>query len=219
MLPSRCLPLFGATVRREAGELLTLNLLMLLASLPLITAPAAFVAGARISLDMAADRPRYLWRDFWRGFGAVVLRATGVALLLMLALLAAGWSTWIWAQMIAARPLAAAPASVSACVTLAIAAVGLRALILVAAERNARLGLWRRAALASLAAPGRSLAGLAAFAAAPGLTLLFYPLSVLPGLIMTFSLGTLAATIALRPADTARRAGRPSQTVEEETTP
>lgn len=60
--------LVASTVWREFFGLLKLNLLFLLASLPVVTIPAAIKAMSRITLRMVRDENYFLWHDFWVAF-------------------------------------------------------------------------------------------------------------------------------------------------------
>ena len=60
--------LLADVIARNWWELIQLNLLVILFSLPLVTLPAALVAAGRICVLMLEDRPIYLGRDFLEAF-------------------------------------------------------------------------------------------------------------------------------------------------------
>lgn len=60
--------LFFEIFGREFWSLLTLNLVYLLACLPIITIGPATVALSRVTVTMVRDKNVYPWRDFWDAF-------------------------------------------------------------------------------------------------------------------------------------------------------
>lgn len=52
----------------SAADLVILNLLMILGSLPLFTAGAAFTATTRITAEMVREEETYVWKSWWRAF-------------------------------------------------------------------------------------------------------------------------------------------------------
>ena len=57
-----------STLWREFFNILKLNLVFILAALPVVTLPAALKAMSRISIKMVQDENFFLWRDFWKAF-------------------------------------------------------------------------------------------------------------------------------------------------------
>ena len=57
-----------STLWREFFNILKLNWVFILASLPVVTMPAALKAMSRISIKMVRDENFFLWRDFWKAF-------------------------------------------------------------------------------------------------------------------------------------------------------
>lgn len=210
--PPTGLRLLGVTIRREAGELFVLNWLILLSCLPVVTIPAAHAAAARIALRMLDDDPRYLWRDYWRAFGAVLPRATLFGAVAGAAVLGAAWVTFVYAQLAARSLVYIGPVAVAACVTVFAAGWAMSGLVLIGHEATARAGLLRRAALATLARPLRAMGGLCALAALWAACLVFYPVSVFVPATVGFSLGALIAAFAARPG--AEKGGAPRRIVE-----
>lgn len=60
--------LFFEILGREFWSLLTLNLIYLLACLPIVTIGPATVALSRVTATMVRDKNVYPWRDFWDAF-------------------------------------------------------------------------------------------------------------------------------------------------------
>ncbi len=96
-------------------DVLFLNLLFLLFSLPIVTAGASLTAAHAVALKMVDDEEGYLFRTFWKAFRENFRRAT----LLWLANAAVAYALWIDWQIVAT----AAEPPVSAIVAGAIVAV------------------------------------------------------------------------------------------------
>ncbi|MBR5739290.1 MAG: YesL family protein [Lachnospiraceae bacterium] len=62
------LALVFSTLWREFFGLLKLNFVFILASLPIVTIPAAIKAMSRITISMVRDENYFLWHDFWAAF-------------------------------------------------------------------------------------------------------------------------------------------------------
>ncbi|WP_404403471.1 DUF624 domain-containing protein [Pelagibacterium halotolerans] len=213
--PKTGLALLGATIRREAGDLLGLNLMIVVASLPLITLPAALAAGAHVAIEMLEDRPIYLWRQYWRAFADCFVRATGYGLALMFLITGALWTTWIYGQL-ASHHLVFVPLLViGACVALALTVLALHVILRIAEEKRGRPGLLRRAALGALTRPLATLVGLGAAALLWGSVLVFYPVTVLLAATYLFSFSILVVTFAARPGGIPRVVKDHSSTLEE----
>lgn len=60
--------LFFEILGREFWSLLTLNLIYVLACLPIVTIGPATVALSRLTVTMVRDKNVYPWRDFWDAF-------------------------------------------------------------------------------------------------------------------------------------------------------
>jgi len=193
------LRLLWATIRRELWELFVLNWLILLSCVPVVTIPAAHAAAAHIALRMLDDDPRYLWRDYWRAFGAVLVRATLFGLGAGALVLGAAWVTFVYAQLALRTLVYVGPFVVAACVTVLAACWAMTGLVLIGQEVSVRNGLVRRATLATLSRPRPLLAGLAAIVALWASLFVFYPVSVFLPATVGFSLGTLIAAFAARP--------------------
>ncbi|HIS02398.1 MAG TPA: YesL family protein [Candidatus Pullichristensenella avicola] len=59
---------FMETLWREFFELIKLNLLFLLACVPVVTIPAAVTGMCGVVTKMARDKNHFLWPDFWKAF-------------------------------------------------------------------------------------------------------------------------------------------------------
>lgn len=60
--------LFFEILGREFWSLLSLNLIYILACLPIITIGPATAALSRVTITMVRDQNVYVWRDFWEAF-------------------------------------------------------------------------------------------------------------------------------------------------------
>ena len=210
------LALLAETIRREWWELVKLNLLFVLASLPLVTLPAAQVAATRICLAMVEDRNHYLWRDFREAFTARFLEATAAGLALCGALLLAGYVTGLYAHMAVGNLAFVAPLALSAAVLLLLPLYGGHLFVLMAMTSLPVGRLVWPAFLGLLSRPLPALSALAAVAVLWIAHVVLYPASVLMPALFNFSIGTLlmtfsvhkAAVLALSSAEADERADR-----------
>lgn len=190
------LALFLSIVLREAWDLFRLNLLMLLFSIPVITAPAAFAAGLRVTTLMVEDENVWLWRDFQRAFRhhfvAATLWGLGFALVAGLGI----YAVFIYGQMAKQSLLFALPVGIAICV-LAVAAMTAICLFQLMVRAALRPGaLLRASLLAMLSRPLSLLGGLAFVIALWLLHVAFYPVTVFMPVVFNFSLGALAMAFA-----------------------
>lgn len=191
------LALFADILGREWWELVKLNLLFILFSLPLVTLPAAQVAATRICVAMVEDRNCYLWRDFWETFRSRFASATLAGAVLGAAFAITGYALAAYIRATAHNLAFSLP--------LAVALVVLTLVPLVAAHLFALLAmsglpLSRLLPIACLGVLVRPLPGLAALGLVAALWLahlLFYPASVLMPAVLNFSVGTLAMTFGV----------------------
>jgi Protein of unknown function, DUF624 len=196
------LALFGQIIAREWWELVKLNLLFILASLPLVTLPAATFATASICRAMVEDRNVYLLRDFLEAFRRHALRAaiwsiaTGVVLALGIYAIATYGA--------AARDnlLYAAPLTVSLMATVFAGLWATHFMVLSVTEERPLRDLLRLSALASLWRP-LPLLGALGFVASLWLAhILFYPVSVFMPATLNFSVGLFAVMFGAQRAAT-----------------
>lgn len=192
----RGLALFAQIVLREAWDLFKLNLLIVLASLPLVTAPAAHAAASAIAAKMVGDENIYLWREFWSAFRAGFSRATLAGLVGLAVLGASSYSLYIWAQVALAVPLAAAALVIGLAAVLFGAMVLINLFVLIGTRFEPIGVLLRLAFLAALARPLALLGAMGFVAALWAAHILFYPVSVFMPAVLNFSLGVLALTFA-----------------------
>jgi hypothetical protein len=196
------LALFFQIIAREWWELVKLNLLFILVSLPLVTLPAATFATASICRAMVEDRNVYLLRDFLEALHQYALRATawGMATGAVLALGLYAIATY----GAAARDslIYAAPLTVSLVAT---AFAGLWATYFLAVSVTAQrpfLQVLKLSALATLWRP-LPLLGALAFVASLWLAhILLYPVSVFMPATLNFSLGLFAVMFGAQRAAT-----------------
>lgn len=87
------LALFFQTLFRELWQIIKLNLLFILASIPIVTIGAAIAGMTNVTIKIVMDEPVFVWSDFWEGFrknwkhgtltfliGAVIAASVGASL-------------------------------------------------------------------------------------------------------------------------------------------
>ncbi|TNB48674.1 DUF624 domain-containing protein [Martelella lutilitoris] len=186
------LALFAFILVREAWDLFKLNILMLVCSIPVVTAPAALAAGMNIANVMIEDENVWLWRDFRRAFARHFLQATAWGLAAALVLGLAGYAVYIYGQLARHALVYVLPTAIGVCV---IAFVAIVAVCLFSAMTRFELSgarLLQTALLAAIARPLPVLAGIAFVAALWLVHIIFYPVTVFTPVVFNFSLGALA---------------------------
>jgi len=186
------LALFAEILVREWWEMVKLNILFILASLLVVTLPAALVAMARVSVTFVEDRNTYLLRDFTEAFLRYFWRATAWGLVL-----AGGLAIGIHAIVAytaGARDnlLLSVPLAIALVVTAFVTVLACHLIILMVMRDLPAPRLLRLAALASIIRPLPALAALAFVASLWLAHILFYPVSVFMPATFNFSLGMFA---------------------------
>ncbi len=192
------LALFFDILKREWWELVKLNLLFLIASLPLVTMPAATLATARVSRAIVSDENTFLLRDFVEAFRHYALRGT-VLMVACAALM--GASTYAVITYAKAAPDAliySLPLAISLVMTLFISLVSAYAIVLTVTRDLPFFALLRQAALLALVKPLPMLAALAFVASLWLAHILLYPVSVFMPATINFSLGIFTMCFAAR---------------------
>ena len=198
--PKTAFALLADVIARNWWELIQLNLLILLACLPLVTIPAALVAGARICVSMLEDRPVYLGRDFLEAFRQRFWKAIALGLLASAAIALPAYAAFIFLQAARDSIILALPLAIAASTALFAAIAAAYALALLAL-RDQPLGLLlKRALLGGLARPLPALAAIAVVALFWLLHILFYPVSIFMPVLINFSFGTLAVIFGVHEA-------------------
>ena len=192
--------LFAEILRREWWEMLKLNLLFILASLPLVTIPASVAAMASVSLAFVEDRNTYLARDFCAAFRRLFGAATIASLVLGAAVAFGCYAIHCYASLAKGSLLFAVPLGVSLGTTVFIGIFACHYLVLMVMRDLPYVQLVRGAALASLARPLPAIGALGFIAALWLVHILFYPVSVFMPVTMNFSLGMFAVTFAVHRA-------------------
>nr|WP_272213238.1 DUF624 domain-containing protein [Marinicella sp. W31]MDC2879187.1 DUF624 domain-containing protein [Marinicella sp. W31] len=194
------LALFAFILVREAWDLFRLNILMLVFSIPVITAPAALAAGISVTNVMIDDENVWLWRDFRRAFARHFVKATVWGLLAALVLGLAGYAVYIYGQLAQHALVYVLPVAIGVCV---IALVAMVAICLFSAMTRFPLSgakLLQVALLAAIARPLPVLAGLAFTLALWLVHIVFYPVTVFTPVVFNFSLGALALAFSAHKA-------------------
>lgn len=190
--------LFFSTIGREAWELFKLNLMLLLLAIPVVTIPASFAAACRICSNMLEDEVVFLWRDFWRAFSDLFLRATHMGWLFAAVATICGYAVYIYVQMARQSLVYVALIAIAFFVTLIILMIMVCFFVLMA-RKGKELGIrqtLRLAALAAMARPFDLLAGIAFTASLWLAHIIFYPASIFLPIVLNFSLGALAMTFS-----------------------
>lgn len=192
------LALFFDILKREWWELVKLNLLFLIASLPLLTIPAATFAMARVSRSIVADENTYLLRDFVEAFQHYALRGTVVILTCAAMTAASIYAVITYAKAVPDTLIYSLPLAISVVMTLFISLVSAYAIVLTVTRDPPLSSMFRQAALLALVKPLPMLAALAFVAALWLAHILFYPVSVFMPATINFSLGIFTMCFAAR---------------------
>lgn len=186
------LALFFQIFAREWWELVKLNLLFILASLPLVTLPAACFATAQICRAMVEDRNVYLLRDFVASFRRHALRATLWGLVTSAVLALGIYAIAIYGGQVRDTLVYAGPLVISLVATAFVALWATHFMVLSVMDERPVLQVLRLSALATLLYPLPLLAALAFVAALWLAHILFYPVSVFMPATLNFSTGLFA---------------------------
>ncbi len=190
--------LFFRIIGQEAAALLKLNLIFLLACLPVVTIPPALLALCQSVRRMLADQTVRSWRDFWGSFRRSWRQGYAVFALTAASLAAAGCGAQFYLRFAADSPVFYLPFMFCAAVFLtAVLASSYLYGLLACGRRLTR----ETAALALRLGLGRPLrAALAAVIWYGSLTvmLLWFPLSGIYLLLMGFSIPCLLALFFVR---------------------
>ena len=198
--PKTGFALLADVIARNWWDLVQLNLLILLACLPLVTIPAALVASARICVLMLQDKPVYLGRDFLETFRKRFWKATVLGVIATLAIALPAYAAFILLQAARDNIMLALPVAISASTALFAAIAAAYALTLLAL-RDQPLGLLlKRALLGGLARPLPALTAIAVVALLWVLHVIFYPVSIFMPVLINFSFGTLAVIFGVHEA-------------------
>ncbi|WCJ62062.1 DUF624 domain-containing protein [Agrobacterium tumefaciens] len=194
--PLTGLALFLDIIKREWWEMVKLNLLFIIASLPVVTMPAAMLAMARICVSFAKDENIYLLRDFLAAMRKFALR--GTALTAVSGLLVSGgvYATVSYAGAVRLQLIYSLPFAISLAATLFLILVCAYATVLMARQDLPLRETLRRAAFFALTRPLPMLAALGFVAALWVVHILFYPVSVFMPATINFSLGMFALCFA-----------------------
>jgi uncharacterized membrane protein YesL len=191
------LALVVETMWREGTELMKLNLIFVLACLPVVTIPAAYAALMRVALTMAEDRNVYLVEDFLSAFRQHALKATLLALALCVLIAIPAAAAYAYAGLAPESLLYALPLALSAGVAILFLVAGCYAFALLVASSLDLGAIVRLALLAALARPARPLAALSFVAGMWLIHILFYPVTLVMPAIINFAFGALAVAFSV----------------------
>lgn len=207
--PLTGLALFLDILKREWWEMVKLNLLFLIASLPVVTMPAAMFAMARICVSFADDKNTYLLRDFFEALPKFALRGTALVVLSALLVSAGTYATVSYAGAARLQLAYSLPFAISLAVTLFLILLSAYASVVLARQDLPLSETLRQAALLALTKPLPMLAALGFVAALWLAHILFYPVSVFMPATINFSLGMFALCFAARNAAAKTRVRMP----------
>jgi uncharacterized membrane protein YesL len=194
------LALFADILARESWEMVKLNILFILASLFVVTLPAALAAMARVSVAFVEDRNTYLLREFLEAFRQYFWRATAWGLALAGALAIGVHAIATYGAGARGNLMLAAPLAIALVATAFLAVLACHLIVLMVMRDLPALRLLRLAALASIARPLPALAALAINATLWLAHILFYPVSVFMPATFNFSLGMFAVAFGVHRA-------------------
>ncbi|MBB3647488.1 putative membrane protein YesL [Rhizobium sp. BK619] len=194
------LALFAEILAREWWEMVKLNILFILASLFVVTLPAALAAMARVSVALVEDRNTYLLRDFTEAFIHYFWRATAWGLALAGAFAICLQAILTYAAGARDNLMLAAPLAIALVATAFIAVFACHLVMLMMMRDLPALRLLRLAALASVVRPLPAFAALVFNAALWLAHILFYPVSVFMPATFNFSLGMFAVAFGVHRA-------------------
>ncbi|MBP2448145.1 putative membrane protein YesL [Rhizobium leguminosarum] len=194
------LALFAEILAREWWEMVKLNILFILASLFVVTLPAALAAMARVSVAFVEDRNTYLLREFTEAFKHYFWRATAWGLALTGALAICTYAIMTYAAGARDDLLLAAPLTIGLAAAAFVAVLACHLIVLMVMRDLPALRLLRLAALASVLRPLPALAALAFVATLWLAHILFYPVSVFMPATVNFSLGMFAVAFGVHRA-------------------
>ena len=192
--------LFAEILLREWWEMVKLNLLFVLASLPLVTIPASLAAMASVSVAFVEDRNIYLARDFLAAFRRHFAAATVLGVVLGGSIALGAHAVVSYASLANENLMFAAPLAVTLGATAFLCIFACHVLVLMVMRDLSYLQLARLAARASLARPMPAIGALGLVAVLWLVHILFYPLSVFMPATVNFSLGMFAITFAVHRA-------------------
>ncbi|MDC7744751.1 YesL family protein [Rhizobium binxianense] len=194
------LALFAEVLVREWWEMVKLNILFILASLLVVTLPAALVAMARVSVALVEDRNTYLLRDFTEAFLRYFWRATAWGLALTGALAIGIHAIVTYAAGARDNLLLSVPLAITLVATAFAAVLACHLIVLMVMRDLPALRLLRLAALASVIRPLPALGSLAVVASLWLAHILFYPVSVFMPATFNFSIGMFAVAFGVHRA-------------------
>ena len=191
------LSLFAETVRREWWELIRLNLVFILFSLPLVTLPAAQLAVTRVCVAMIEHRNYYTLREFCEAFRARFASATLVGCALAVGMSIASLALAAFARMASLHLVFSVPVAVALSICVLLPLYGAHLFVLLARRPEPLRRVLRPAFLGLLARPAPAAVALVFVIALWSVQIVFYPISFFVTVTFNFSLGTLAMTFAV----------------------
>lgn len=189
--PAMGLKLLFRILSREFFPLIRLSCLFLLFSIPIVTIPAAYCAMTRITVDMVRDRPYFLWHDFFAAFRSELGMATAAGLLLSVGITATAFAAYFYYGQVEAGSLYILPFGVAVLVLAWLLLMGLSVFPMLALVDLPLKNILKNALLLVPLSFGRLALSLAACAFLLFAALWFFPVSLIPALLLCPALFSL----------------------------
>jgi uncharacterized membrane protein YesL len=192
------LRLLASVLGREWWQLLRLNLLFIVFSVPIVTLPAAYLATVSISVTMIEDRNVFLWDDFWRVFRSRFALATLVGVILSCAGALTILAIHAYAEAAKNDLLLVAPLTIALTMSVLLPLFAIHLFVAIAQDADRTLlDIFKASAVGLLARPLPGLAALLFVALLWLAHIIFYPASILLPVLVNFSLGALVTSFAV----------------------
>lgn len=191
---------FLEILRQDSAALLQLNLIFLLACLPLVTIPPAALALSRMVRALIADEAVRPWPHFWASFRRDWRQGYAAFLLTALPLAGAGYGARFYLRFAPSNPLFYLPFMICSTVFLAALLASGYLYALLSDGRSLSRETLRRALAFGLARPLRSVLAAALWYGPLLAGIFWFPMSGIYLLLIGFSVPCLLAHLSLRRA-------------------
>lgn len=191
---------FFAVAFEELWYLVKLNVLLLAASIPVLTLPVSLTAALRITSLLAAEQRPPLWRTFWKTFLGEWKRALPLGWVHTLLAMLAAFGVYVYGgAALQENPAAFLPFLCLFVMLAVLTLFGLYFYSMLAMCELPVLDMLRNALILSVAASWRNAAAFFALILCNGACLMFFPITLPLAIFLLPALGLLAASFAIRP--------------------
>jgi len=191
--PAKGIRLFIQILFREFFSLIKVNCLFLLFSIPVVTIPAAYCAMNRISANMVQDQPYFLWNDFWGAFSSGFCKATAAGLILSGGIAVAVFSTFYYGRQ-ASSCLYCLPLGISCIGFFWLLFMGFSVFPMIVLVNLPLKKILKNALLLVAPSIGCHILSFVACAALLLMALCFFPVSIIPAILLYPALFNLIVT-------------------------